>query len=272
MNTHYLYAHLTVDTQEVFYIGIGTHKTDTYKYKRAHTFSQRTKFWKNVAFKHGVTTSILEEYPNRELAVEAEKAAIAKHGRRDLATGTLVNLTSGGDGRADGFTRVISQETRTKQSASQKKRFETDQVWSKGISLPEETKRKISKALIGRKPTFLGKKHSEESKKKMSEATKGQIGYWKGKAMSEETKQKLSLAKKGSPGHWTGKQRPALFKKVINTETGTIYSSLKEAAEKEGINRNTLVAKLSGHKNNKTSLLYLTEYEKTKDALQSASF
>ena len=41
------------------------------------------------------------------------------------------------------------------------------------IHLSEETKEKLSKALKGRKGTFLGRKHNEESKKKMSDVKKG---------------------------------------------------------------------------------------------------
>jgi len=68
----------------------------------------------------------------------------------------------------------------------------------------EETKRKISESLKGRKLSeehkrkiselHKGKKHSEETKKKMSESM---IGKNKGKKHSEETKKKMSESLKG---------------------------------------------------------------------------
>ena len=42
----------------------------------------------------------------------------------------------------------------------------------KGRKVSEETKKKMSASLKGRKPTFLGKHHSEETKRKISESKK----------------------------------------------------------------------------------------------------
>ena len=56
-------------------------------------------------------------------------------------------------------------------------------AWNKNIPHSEETKRKISKSLKGRK-------YSEEYKRKMSKALKG-------RKFSEETRKKLSIASKG---------------------------------------------------------------------------
>ena len=46
-------------------------------------------------------------------------------------------------------------------------------------------------------------------------------------------------------------------KKVINTETGIIYPSAKEAAESEGMRQYTLTPKLNGTYKNNTTLRYL---------------
>ena len=46
-------------------------------------------------------------------------------------------------------------------------------------------------------------------------------------------------------------------KKVINTETGVIYNSAKEAAIIEGVKRTTLTSYLRGEMHNKTKLKYL---------------
>lgn len=64
--------------------------------------------------------------------------------------------------------------------------------WNKGKNgcISEETRRRLSEACKGRKP-------SEEQRRKMSESHKGKPSGKKGKHLSEETRRKLSEAKKG---------------------------------------------------------------------------
>lgn len=50
-------------------------------------------------------------------------------------------------------------------------------------------------------------------------------------------------------------------KKVIDTKTGDIYESIKEAAIKNNIQFNTLAAMLSGQNSNRTTLIYLKDYQ-----------
>lgn len=90
--------------------------------------------------------------------------------------------------------------------------------WNKGKTCPEETRRKISKALKGNIPwikgrkmpeeqrqKLLGNKHclgrvlSEETKRKMSLSAMGSQNAL-GRIVSEETRRKLSIASKGRPG------------------------------------------------------------------------
>lgn len=87
---------------------------------------------------------------------------------------------------------------------------------------------------------------SNETKEKMSKSQTGRI-------ISEEHRQKISKALKGEKHPMYGKPAPNA-KKVINTETGVIYYTIKEAAEANGINKNTLIAMLSGRRINKTNL------------------
>lgn len=84
----------------------------------------------------------------------------------------------------------------------------------------EETLKKMSESK-------KGKKFSDEHKSKLSVAKKGKPGTWLGKYRSEETKQKLSAAQQG-------KSRPNKRKAIIDSN-GTVYESLKEAAQKLGL-------------------------------------
>ena len=55
----YVYQHLRLDTNEVFYIGIGS--DDEGKYIRANNFckTQRSKFWYRTFKKYGIKVEIL---------------------------------------------------------------------------------------------------------------------------------------------------------------------------------------------------------------------
>lgn len=66
---------------------------------------------------------------------------------------------------------------------------------NRGRRWSEETRRKISKSLLGSIPWMKGKKHNRQSKRKMSIALKGKPHG----PMSEETKRRLSESKKGHP-------------------------------------------------------------------------
>ena len=96
----------------------------------------------------------------------------------------------------------------------------------------EETKRKLSEAMIGENNPMFGSHHSEETRKKisesktgkhpseetrkkMSEAQTGEKNPWYGKHLSEEHKKKLSEAQIGEKSHWFGKHHSEESKKKI---------------------------------------------------------
>lgn len=86
-----LYRHTRIDKNEPFYIGIGNNET------RAYNKINRTKHWKSIA-KKGYEVEVLLEDLTWEQACEKEREFIALYGRKNLGTGTLVNLTDGGEG------------------------------------------------------------------------------------------------------------------------------------------------------------------------------
>lgn len=146
-NSYYIYTHINLSNDEVFYIGKGSKR-------RAYNKRNRSEYWNNIVSKHGYDILLIEEDLSEEKAFELEKYYINKFGRRDIGNGTLVNHTNGGDGTT-GF-----------------------EPWNKGTkglyTQSEEAKTKISQWMKGRQNT-LGIKHTEETKRKMSEAHKGII-------------------------------------------------------------------------------------------------
>ena len=151
------------------------------------------------------------------------------------------------------YGKHLSDEAKRKISISNKGK----PSWNKGRQLSESTKEKLRIANIG-------KHHSEESKKKMSESRSGEKNHRYGKHCSEETKRKISEANSGEKHFLYGKHHSEETKKKISEgnkgkkaskeqiekmskpvrciETNEVYSSIKDAQNKTGID-NSGIAK-----------------------------
>lgn len=125
-----MYRHRRLDTNEIFYIGMGY-------LKRAYSkdAAKRNQIWNRIVNKTEYKVEIVAENLSWEDACELEEFLILLYGRKDLKTGTLANLTNGGDG-------------------------------SKGCSPSKETRKKIG-------DFHRNKIVSKESKYKMKKAKEG---------------------------------------------------------------------------------------------------
>lgn len=213
----YVYQHVRLDTNEIFYIGIGSDEEGKYERAKARSKTSRTSNWHDIIKTTKYRVDIL--YDN--LAVGDAKIMeinlINFYGRRDLGLGTLCNLTDGGDG-----------------GSGSKRTEETKRLMSEKASLrthSEETRKKIGLAVLGRKD-------SEETRRKKSLT-------WKGRNHSEESKIKISVTK-------TGKRNiTRSCRLVLNIETGIYYDSILEAAESCYIDQRRLYEQVTGRKGTK---------------------
>lgn len=90
MDNYYVYIHKKKTTGEVFYVGKG-------KEKRAWAINGRNKYWKNIVSKHGFTVEIYATDLQEWYALELEKELILKYGRLVDKSGSLCNITIGGE-------------------------------------------------------------------------------------------------------------------------------------------------------------------------------
>lgn len=156
--TYYLYRHVRLDKNEPFYVGIGTHYTrwkgHYTSYRRAYDRTDRSNLWKKVYKKilGEYEVQIIFETSDYNLLLNKEKEFISLYGRKDLGTGTLVNLTNGGEGVVNsGYVHtskhnenkrlalighVVTNETKQRQSLAKK-----------GKPLESEHKNKVVKTL-----------------------------------------------------------------------------------------------------------------------------
>ena len=105
------YQHRRLDTNEIFYIGIGKEKS------RAYNDRNRNKYWKRIVNKTNYNVEILTDNLSWENAQEAEIQLIKLYGKKNLNNGTLCNMTDGGEGFFGG---KHSDETKLKMKKSNK--------------------------------------------------------------------------------------------------------------------------------------------------------
>lgn len=124
--------------------------------------------------------------------------------------------------------------------------FYNIEIGGQKYPLSEHTKKLIKENhadMSGNKHPMYGKHHTEESKKKISEVQKGRTAPNKGKLMSEEQKQKLKEA-------WKHRKVKIGHHRVIKCiETGKLYNSIQEASVDTGIKYCSIMAVLSGKRN-----------------------
>lgn len=158
----YLYRHIRLDKNEVFYIGVGgLDKFDNYK--RAYSKQGRNKIWKGIVSRTDFEVEIILDDLKRETVLIKEIEFVNLYGRLDLNTGTLCNLTEGGIG---GRSRVVPEHVkeylRNKYTGIPRPEHVKIAMNRQGYSHTQEAKDKISLATKGSNNAFFGKKHTTE--------------------------------------------------------------------------------------------------------------
>ena len=230
-----VYRHRRLDTNEIFYVGIGKEST------RAWSLADRNKWWKNIISKTEYKAEIIAVDLTWNDACELEIFLINLYGRKDLGTGNLVNLTDGGEGVIG---NILSEKTRIKMSNSKKGKS----PHNLGKKASEETKKRMSTSATGRR-------HSEETKEKnriisinMSDETKRKISEtMKAKERTDEWKENISKGKLAS--------HSIQSIVTLDQETGIFYLTLKEVCDIFGYSRGIILRKLRGITKNDTNLI-----------------
>jgi hypothetical protein len=153
-NNWYVYKHIRLDKNEPFYIGIGNKKN----FARAYEFrkDKRNEMWWKIYSKTKVEVFVLYENLSKLEASKKEQELIKEYGRKDNNSGTLSNMTDGGDG-----------------------------IWN--CKRSDETKKILSCQKMGGKNPMYGKKQSEETILKRNQSLTGQ-------KRNDETKLKMSIS------------------------------------------------------------------------------
>lgn len=205
-----VYSHTRLDTNTIFYIGLGKTK------KRAYNKVNRSNHWKRIVNKHGYKVSIIKEFTNYEKASLYEIELISYYGKLCDNTGCLINITNGGEGTL-GYKHTY--ETICKIKNSTKKRGISDELRIKLTKGRRESSYKHSKSIIDKiVESRKGYVHSEETKIKMRNSNKHGFSEKAKKA----SKLKISI-------------------RVIDTVTGQIFESITEAANNSQYSKSTIM-------------------------------
>lgn len=224
----YLYRHIRLDKNEVFYIGIGT--TDD-NHKRAYDTVQRSDFWKRITSKSDYRVEIVIDDLTDEEVFKKEREFISIYGRKDLNKGTLCNLSDGGEGNK-GW--IPSDEWRKAHSEARK-----------GLKMSDEWRAKLSKAKKG-----ISRPMSEAAKEKIRIANIGR----------KPTQKTIDAIKKANTGRSKTKQElDKISKIIIDINTGVFYIGTQEVCDLYGYNKRTLMTYLNGTLPNKTPFRYALE-------------
>ena len=184
MEKYYLYRHIRVDKNEPFYIGIGTKSEQDLKYGyygRASAKHVDNNIWLKIIAKTEWRWEILLESGDRKFISEKEKEFILLYGRKCDNSGTLANLTLGGEENhgykhTDEAKKKISEAQKGKPGRRLGAKLTSEQcekfseIQKKVANRPEMLEFRKEK-MMGN-TYMLGKTHSDESKKKMSESAK----------------------------------------------------------------------------------------------------
>lgn len=184
----YVYRHIRLDKNEPFYIGIGT---DT-NYKRAYSKSSRNIFWQRVVNVTDYEVEILMDNLTKDIAKQKEIEFISLYGKKINKTGSLVNISDGGEGNAGG-----KHTEEAKKKIGEASKLKDYSKYDRSYTQTQEYRDKISKINIGRKmPDSMRQKTSLRMKNRvLSEEQKEKLRNIRlGVKASNETKEKMRLS------------------------------------------------------------------------------
>lgn len=124
---YYLYAHTRNDNNDIIYFGIGTIDKNG-NYYRALCHRKRNILWKRIINKvKEYNIFIIDESDNKKDILDKEIAYIKLIGKRKDKSGTLSNLTDGGEG-LKGHKIIWTDEMRAAASTRLENRIITEQT------------------------------------------------------------------------------------------------------------------------------------------------
>jgi hypothetical protein len=224
----YVYEHIRKDTNQVFYIGIGSDNT----FSRAFYTHNRNYLWNEVVEETDYEIKIIERDIDWETACSIEQALIKKYGRVYFGDGILTNLTEGGDG----FKQPHSEETKLKISKTTKGKTYEERYG-------EEKARELKVLRQQKQKEIWQSRSNEEVDKIKKKISKGNVGI-KHNHPDVECPHCGKVGKNGVMGKWHFDKC-----KVFTGKSHTLSEEHKEKLKGERLQSRNLVWINDGNKN-----------------------
>ena len=108
----YLYTHTRPDTNEIFYVGIGSDFPGRYSRAYESGPNNRNSIWNKIWLKNKkqIIVDIIKIYDNQDECMQAEIDLIKKYGRICHNTGPLANISIGGEYKVGDPKKVIQYD------------------------------------------------------------------------------------------------------------------------------------------------------------------
>lgn len=264
----YVYRHIRKDTDQVFYIGIGTDSNG--KYTRAKSIN-RNRYWKRIASKTDYEVEILFDDISKEEAINKEIEFIQLYGRRDLGIGTLCNLTDGGEGvvnmSEEGKEKLREIRRNTKMPQEQKDKYSK---MFKGSGNPNSSKvihkhtLNVYGSILEAANEYRINKRTLGNNLNVKNCNYSDFYYYSDyieKGIEKLEEERLLKIKKVQDVLKKERSLRA-SKKVINVNTKEIFNTIIDAAKSINITGLHLSSMLTGRNKNKTEFIFYKDYIK----------
>jgi hypothetical protein len=152
---YYLYQHVRLDTNDVFYIGKGTKKLKGNAYHRAYTKNSRNNYWLNIVNMTPYKVEILEEFETEKECLLKETELIIKYGYSWNNTGILCNMV-----KDDSEIKLLAREGASNKNSKDVHQYSLSgdyiQSFSSVVKAKKEFPCDIYNAATGRVPSAGG--------------------------------------------------------------------------------------------------------------------
>lgn len=240
----YVYRHIRLDKNEPFYIGISN--TDD-GYKRAYRKTSRNNHWTNIVKSCKYEVEILMENLTVEDVKEKEKEFIKMYGRVDLKTGTLVNLTDGGDGVLNKHENAELRLKLSKAALGKKMSDAARLKMSKNRSVPV-IQMDLSGRFIKEWDSIVSTKEKFKTPSTIIRCAKGYFEQAYGYKWIYKNPNDKNIGRKKVNKEPMRNMNKSRYRIILDTYTGIFYKSALELSKILGINDVVLREKMDNGK------------------------
>ena len=221
---YYLYQHVRLDNDTIFYIGKGTKKSKGNIYHRAYTKNSRNNYWLNIVNITSYKVEILEEFETEQECLLKETELIIKYGYSWNDTGILCNMV-----KDDSEIKLLAREGASNKNSKEVYQYSLSgdyiQSFSSVVKAKKEFPCDIYNAAVSRTPSAGGYQWSFVKYDKLPYYSSKDSRINKSKIIYQYDKQGTFIKE------WKGTKKPS---EQLNIHRGAIRNCLSGLSKSSG--------------------------------------